>query len=432
MAKNSIGFALSIVNKFAGSDIANKLHLTKPAEKLAYYSTRTGYQVLSSANQRIQKVKSLIFAPDAGTSKSRHLFDLRLTQEQQQIFDTLIHFSQNDVKPAAADADALKRLPGALLSAGLKLGLEKHALPLSYGGTGIVSQLTSVLMAEALAWGDMGCALRLLSNYSVIRLLNQYGSPVQQTAYLKLLANPQKHTATLAISEPTPFFDPTSLTTRVEQTKNGYKISGHKNCVPGHADLFLVAATLPDDSHGLFFVDRQLKGVTVSKDPAMGLNSAGLVQISMQDVTLDSWARLGDKSFNWPEVLDQSSLMWCAMAVGASQAVLDYMLPYCNQRQAFGEPISHRQAVAFSLADMATELEAMRLLTYRAASKAEQQLDYHRETYLARVQCNHHAIQIASKAIQLLGGQGYTDKHPVERFYRDLRAIALLHNGLHA
>ncbi|HCO64997.1 MAG TPA: butyryl-CoA dehydrogenase, partial [Alcanivorax sp.] len=110
---------------------------------------------------------------------------------------------------------------------------------------------------------------------------------------------------------------------------------------------------------------------------------------------------------------------------------LDYVVPYCNERKAFGEPISHRQAVAFMVADIAIELDAMRMLTYRAVCRAEQGKPFQRETHLARTLVKDKAMQIGTDGVQLLGGHGFTHEYPVERWYRDLRAIGVVFGGLH-
>ena len=128
--------------------------------------------------------------------------------------------------------------------------------------------------------------------------------------------------------------------------------------------------------------------------------------------------------------MQRARLAWCALAVGTAQAVLDYVIPYVNERKAFGEPISNRQAVAFAVADIAIELEGMRLATYRAASRADQELDFAREAALARVLCADKGMAIGSAGVQLLGGHGYVKEHPVERWYRDLRAAGVMEGAL--
>jgi alkylation response protein AidB-like acyl-CoA dehydrogenase len=123
-------------------------------------------------------------------------------------------------------------------------------------------------------------------------------------------------------------------------------------------------------------------------------------------------------------------LGWCALAVGTAQAVLDYVIPYVSERQAFGEPIANRQAVSFTVANIAIELDGMRLATYRAASRADQGKPFGREVALARRLCAERGMQIGSDGVQLLGGHGYVKEHPVERWYRDLRAAGVMEGAL--
>src|SRR5581483_9126631 len=135
-----------------------------------------------------------------------------------------------------------------------------------------------------------------------------------------------------------------------------------------------------------------------------------------------------------PEIYRQAvqlgRLGWCALSVGTGQAVLDYVIPYVNERKAFGEPISQRQAVAFTVSNIGIELESMRLATYRAASRVDQGLPFAREASLARRLCAERGMQIGSDGVQLLGGHGYVKEHPVERWYRDMRAAALMEGAL--
>jgi alkylation response protein AidB-like acyl-CoA dehydrogenase len=142
-------------------------------------------------------------------------------------------------------------------------------------------------------------------------------------------------------------------------------------------------------------------------------------------------ALLGDAE---PEVyadcVRRGRLAWCALALGTAQAVVDYVIPYVNERVAFGEPISHRQAVAFSVADAAIEVEGMRLATYRAAGRADRGSDYAREAALARRLCGERGMAIGSDGVQLLGGHGYVKEHPVERWYRDLRTAGVMEGAL--
>jgi alkylation response protein AidB-like acyl-CoA dehydrogenase len=130
------------------------------------------------------------------------------------------------------------------------------------------------------------------------------------------------------------------------------------------------------------------------------------------------------------ECVQLGRLGWCSLAVGTAQAVLDYVIPYVKDRVAFGEPISNRQAVAFDVANIAIELDGMRLATYRAAGLVDQGRPFAREVALARRLCGEHGMSIGSDGVQLLGGHGYVKEHPVERWYRDLRAAGLMEGAL--
>ena len=143
---------------------------------------------------------------------------------------------------------------------------------------------------------------------------------------------------------------------------------------------------------------------------------------------VNSAAKLGEneKTLDLQRLIDLSRLGTCALSVGCCQAVLDYVIPYVNERVAFGEPISNRQSVAFMVANIAIELDGMRLMVLRAASRAEQGLDFHKEAYLARTLCAKYAMEIGTNGVQLLGGHGFCREHPVELWYRNLRAIGIL------
>jgi len=163
----------------------------------------------------------------------------------------------------------------------------------------------------------------------------------------------------------------------------------------------------------------------------MGLRAAGTCRLVLDDVRLDRTAILaGGAPEVYRECIQRSRLAWCAVAVGTAQAVLDYVIPYTNERVAFGEPISNRQAVAFTVADIGIELEGMRLATYRAASRADQGKEFARETTLARILCSERGMKIGSDGVGLLGGHGFVKEHPVERWYRDLRAAGLMEGAL--
>ena len=164
----------------------------------------------------------------------------------------------------------------------------------------------------------------------------------------------------------------------------------------------------------------------------MGLRGAAMGRVILKDVKIPAENILGgastsaaDREEAYLDILRRSRLGWAALAMGTSQAVLDYVIPYVNERQAFGEPISHRQAVAFMVADIKIELDGLRMITLRGASRADQGRGFAREAALAKTFATEKGMKIGSDGVQLLGGHGFTKEHPVERWYRDLRAIGV-------
>jgi alkylation response protein AidB-like acyl-CoA dehydrogenase len=263
----------------------------------------------------------------------------------------------------------------------------------------------------------------------VASALTHWGSADQQATYLAEFAGENVPQACVAIAEPQPLFDPTRLTTTAVRTPSGYRLDGVKSLVPAAADaeLFVVGAQL-NGKPALFIVESSAKGLTVKADPSMGIRAAALGQVELSGVSVPLNARLGEdeaSDTDYSEAIALSRLGWAALAVGTSHAVLDYVVPYVKEREAFGEPIARRQAVAFMCADIAIELDGLRLITWRGAARAEQGLTFTREAALAKRLGADKGMQIGLDGVQLLGGHGYTKEHPVERWYRDLRAIGV-------
>jgi alkylation response protein AidB-like acyl-CoA dehydrogenase len=289
------------------------------------------------------------------------------------------------------------------------------------------STVTNVLVAEALATGDMGLALACLAPAGVANALVLWGNEEQQATYLPAFTGEDVPAAALAIQEPRPLFDPFSLQTKAYRVAGGFRLTGVKSLVPlaASAELFVVAADVEGRGPALFVVESS--SVTIESEPAMGLRGAGTGRVVLDQVAVPASALL---SGDYAECVRLARLGWCALAVGTGRAVLDYVIPYVNQREAFGEPVSHRQGVAFKVADIGTELDGMRLLTYRAASRAAAGLPFAREVALARKLCVDKGMTIGSDGVQLLGGHGFVKEHPVERWYRDLRAVGVMEGAV--
>lgn len=432
--RDAMGAAMRVLTRITGSDLAEKYNLRQTIDRVTYEGTKTGFKTLGAATRTFTKVaggnqpKRL---PD-GASKNAGYFDLTPDDEQQMIVDTVRDFAAEILRPAAHDADEAAAAPADLTKRAAELGITLINVPEELDGAASErGAVTNSLVAEALAHGDMGLALPILAPSGVAVALTQWGTDGQQQTYLPAFTGEQVPNAAVVVNEPRALFDPFALQTKAVRSPSGYKLNGVKSFVPAAADceLFLVAAEL-DGRPTFFIVESDAKGLVVEADPSMGLRAAGLGRLILTDVAVPESAILGDgdataRAEDYANAIRLARLGWASMAVGTGQAVLDYVIPYVNEREAFGEPISHRQAVAFMVANIAIELDGLRLVTLRGASRAEQGLSFARESALARKLASDKGMQIGLDGVQLLGGHGYTKEHPVERWYRDLRAIGV-------
>lgn len=357
------------------------------------------------------------------------LFDLTLTDEQRMNRETMQRFAAAEMRAQAKIADETGATPPGFYSRTAELGLALLPVPEALGGAGMTrSPVSNALILEDLAHGDMAMALGAISPLAFVNTLLDHGTDAQREKYLPDFCSGEFRAATTALLEPRATFEPTELDTKAEANGDGYSLNGTKTMVPLglDAELVLVIAHLEGTGPAAFIVEGTPDGMTRTTESHMGLGTVQLATLSFEQVQLPASALLGSGSFDLQRFLDLSRVGLCALAVGTCQAVLDYVTAYCNERVAFGEPISNRQSVAFMVADIAIELEAMRLMTWRAASRAEQGLDFHQQAYLAKAFCAEHAMKIGTDGVQLLGGHGFCREHPVEMWYRNLRAIAIL------
>lgn len=435
MTRDPIGLALAAMNRLAGHPLLDRFGMRHSVERLAYHGTRAGFQTLAFANREFKRARNLLPRKRLPNRRPSDLFDLNLDDDQQMIVDNLKRFAANVMREQAARCDESSGMPEDLQTQAQGLGLTLYAVPAEFGGVAETqSPVTSVLVAEQLAWGDMGMALALLAPFSVAQAITQWGTAEQQSTYLPAFCEDEPPMATMAVDEPRPLFDPMALETRARRSDDGFVLNGLKSGVirADGSDLFLVAAELEGEGPHIFIIERGTKGLSYEHEPAMGLRAAQTAQLKLDGIKLPADALLGDDDFNYSTFIDRGSLLRCGLAVGCAQAVLDYVIPYVNEREAFGEPISHRQSVAFTISNMAIEIESMRLMTWRAASRAETGKNFHRETSLARLLCNEKAMEVGTHGVQLLGGHGFVKEHPVERWYRDLRSTATHFGGTHA
>ena len=432
--RDALGMGVAVINKLAGVRVLDRFGLRKPTERVVFEATRTGFRTLGAISRGFPVGAVARKPARLPAAASRGRFDLTPTEDQQTMVDVVSEFAAEVLRPAAAEADDACTAPTEVLGQSSDLGLTLIEVPEDLGG--IVTErstTTGVLVAEAMAHGDMGLAVACLAPSAVSTAVSLWGDEEQQAAYLPAFTGEQVPAAALAVIEPRPLFDPFDLRTTARRASGGYVLDGVKSLVPRGAEceVFVVAADLEDHGPALFVLESDTAGLEVEAEPAMGLRAAAMSRLVLDGVRLPESALLGSgDADDYAECIRLSRLGWCALALGTSKAVLDYVIPYVNERQAFGEPVSHRQSVAFMVANIGIELEGMRLVTYRAASRAEQGKSFARETALARRLCAERGMQIGTDGVQLLGGHGFVKEHPVERWYRDLRAIGLMEGGV--
>jgi alkylation response protein AidB-like acyl-CoA dehydrogenase len=429
-----MGIGLRALTRVAGLDLLDRLGLREAAERAVRDATRNGARAGGAASRAFVAARRLRAPERLAPTEPTGLFDLTPTDEQAMLREAFGDFARERLRPAAQAADAACRPPDDLRAQAAELGVTMLGVPSSLGGAvDERSAVTTVLVAEALAHGDAGLAVALLAPGAVAGVLAAWGDADQQARYLPPFVGDDVPAAALALLEPHALADPLApRATARAVAGGGYVLDGVKALVPlaASAELFVVGATL-DDRPALLLVESATEGVTIAPDPAMGLRAAATGTLHLDGVAVGADALLGDGDpAVAAECVRRARLGWCAVAVGAAQAVLDHVVPYVNERRAFGEPISHRQAVAFAVADVAVEVEGMRLATLRAASRADAGRPFARDTAIARRLCAEKGTAIGSQGVQLLGGHGYVKEHPVERWYRDLRAVGVMEGAL--
>jgi alkylation response protein AidB-like acyl-CoA dehydrogenase len=434
VADRSMTFGLKALNGLAGMELVDRIGLRKPLERVVHQGAKTSVRGAAAAGRAFKATQKLSGPARQAKTRSPKLFDLTPNDEQQMLQEAFGDFGAQQLRPIAQDADNACAAPADLLAQTADLGVATLGVPEELGGAaGERSAVTTVLVAEKLAHGDMGLAAAILAPAGVATAISLWGDADQQARYLPPFTGEDVPAGAIAIAEPRPLFDPLELETTATKSGSGFVLRGTKSLVPRAADgeLFIVAAQIEGDGPALFIVEAGTKGLTSEPEPAMGVRAAGTGRLYLDGVEVGADALLGGGEAGvYTECIHRSRLAWCALAVGTGQAVLDYLIPYVNDRKAFGEPISHRQAVAFTVANIAIEVDGMRLATLRAAALADQGKPFAPQAAIAHQLCSERGMQVGSDGVQMLGGHGYVKEYPVERWYRDLRAAGVFEGAL--
>jgi acyl-CoA dehydrogenase len=357
-----------------------------------------------------------------------------LSDEQKMVRDTVAAFALEQIRPAARLADESGSIPDELLAKAWELGLVRGCLPENVGGYGDARQaVTGAIVAEELAHGDLAFALHALAPRLLAFPLLEMGTGAQRDSYLPPLATDCFVAATAALMEPAFDFDPADMRTIAQPVSGGYIINGAKCYVPLATDSEMIlayAASTPERGFAGadgFLVPRDSPGLRISgREKNMGLKGLATFELTFDQCRVPADNRLGGtQGINFARVLSQSRVAMAAMAVGVARAAFAYARDYAKERKAFGAPIASKQAIAFMLAEMAIEVDAMRLLAWEAASWLDKGDDAVKQSYQARNYTAAAVLMVADNAVQILGGHGYIREHPVEMWLRNARVFAV-------
>jgi butyryl-CoA dehydrogenase len=353
------------------------------------------------------------------------------TEEQLAVQTTAREFAMNEVLPKAAEIDREHRHPTELVKRMAELGFLGIAVPDQYGGAGL-DHVSYVLAMEEISRACASTGVIMSVNNSLVcDPINRFGTDAQKQEWLTPLAS-GKLLGCFALSEPEAGSDAAAQKTVAEKQSDGtWIINGTKNWITnGPVADVCVLFTMNDKSLGhkgitAFILPMKTKGVrTGPPDDKMGIRGSKSSQIYLDDVRLPADAVLGDVGRGFAvamSTLDGGRIGIAAQALGIARAALDDSLAYAQQRRTMGKPIIQHQAIGFKLADMATEIDAARLLTLRAAWLKDNKLPYGKEAAMAKLYASDVANRAAREGIQIFGGNGYVTEFPVERHFRDAK-----------
>jgi acyl-CoA dehydrogenase len=358
------------------------------------------------------------------------MYSFEPTEEQQMLVEAVEKYAVNDLRAAARDAEEGGELPKKLISKGWEMGLLQASIPEAYGGFGERSVVTGVLAVEEMAFGDLAGALAVNtpSLFAVPILLT--GTEEQKQTYLPKVIEGEWSPFTAALIEYAFDFDPNALKTTAALQDDDYILHGEKAFVPfaNDAQAILVYANINGQTQG-FIVSKEAPGLTIrdEREKLMSLNALPLYRVRLDSVRVPASNRVGGASgHDFEPILAAMRVATAAAAVGVANAAFEYSMNYAREREAFGVKIAQKQAIAFMLAEMRTEIEASRLLTWEAAWKLDQgKEDAFTEAYLAATGAADMVMMVTDRAVQILGGHGYIREHPVEMWMRNGRGFAM-------
>ncbi len=362
--------------------------------------------------------------------------NFELSEEHKMIRDAAREFAQ-ELKTGVIERDEAAKFPTEFVKKMGELGFMGIMIPEKYAGAGM-DTLAYVLALEEIAKVDASAAVIMSAHNSLVLYgLNEFGTEEQKEKFLKPLATGEKLGA-FALSEPEAGSDASSQHTTAEDKGEYYLLNGTKNWITngGNADIYIVIAqTDPAKGHrgiNALIVEKGTPGFSIGpKENKLGIRSSDTHSLMFSDVKVSKENRIGEDGFGFKfamKTLDGGRIGIAAQALGIAAGAYDLALAYSKERKTFGMPISNHQAIQFKLADMEVDIEAARLLTYKAAWTKDQGLPYGKEAAMAKLNASEVAMKHTVEAVQIHGGYGYVKEYHVERLMRDAK-ITQIYEG---
>ena len=360
-----------------------------------------------------------------------------LTEEQLMIQRATREFAENELKPGVIERDTTMAYPEEQIKMMAEMGLLGMTVDPKYGGSGM-DTISYAIAVEEISKIDNSCSVIMSVNNSLVCWgIQQFGTEEQKQKYLPQLATGEKIGA-FCLSEPEAGSDATQQHTKAEDKGDHYVLNGVKNWITNgkKAGIYLVMAqTYPDKRHkgiNAFIVEADWEGVSTGpKEDKLGIRSSDTSSVMFKDVIVPKENRIGEDGFGFSfamKTLDVGRIGIGAQALGIASGAYELSLAYAREREAFGKPILQHQAIAFKLANMATQIEAARLLVYRAAWLKDQGQSYNRAAAMAKVYASEVAMESTVEAVQVHGGYGFVKEYHVERLMRDAK-ITQIYEG---
>jgi alkylation response protein AidB-like acyl-CoA dehydrogenase len=361
-------------------------------------------------------------------------FDFQLTDEMKMLRQTVRDFAESEIKPHVMRFDESQEFPREIVRQMAELGFLGAMIRPELSGAGLTS-LEFVVIMEEIARVDPSVALTIAGHTGLcLQHISMFSSERQARQYVPDLATGAK-IGSWCLTEPGSGSDAGGMKTNAVLTGNTYSLNGTKTFITNgsYASTFVVIA-LTDIAKGkagisAFIVEKSFGGISVGKkENKLGMRASDTVQLVFENVPVPKQNLLGSEGEGFKQalaVLDSGRIGIAALSVGLAQGALEAAIKYAKERHQFGKPIAEFQGIQFSLADMATEIAAARLLTYRAAESKVRGQDINLLASQAKLYASEVASRVASAAVQIHGGYGFTKDYPVEKYYRDVKLLTI-------